>query len=81
MNKACQIFTSIPLHFRPKGLLSFEHGNNQLSPFLFYIIWMVALRKFDASKFYPDLKNSYVLVILGHRKETSIHVNDVKTYL
>lgn len=69
------MFTSVPLYFRPKGLLSFQHCNNKLSPFFFYIIWMIALRKFDASKFYPDLKKSYIFVILSLQKGTSMYFN------
>lgn len=75
INQSCQTFISIPLHFRPKSLLSFQHGNNKLSPFFFYIVWMITLRKFDASKFYPDLKNSDIFVNLSHQKRTFIYFN------
>lgn len=49
---------SLPLHLRSERLLPLEHGNDELAPLLFNVIWVITLKEFDASKLYPNLKET-----------------------
>ena len=62
-----------PFHFGTKSLLPLEHGNDELSPLLFYVIGMITLKEFDASKFYPNLEKTTTKKLMWSK--------DVKNYV
>jgi len=47
-----------PFNFGTKSLLPLQHGDDELSPFLFYVVWVITLKEFDASKLYPNLEKT-----------------------
>lgn len=49
---------SLPLHLWSERLLPLKHGNDELAPLLFNVIWVITLKEFDPSKLYPNLKET-----------------------
>ena len=47
-----------PFDFGAESLLPLQHGDDELSPLLFYVVWVIALKEFDASKLYPNLEKT-----------------------
>ena len=47
-----------PFNFGTKSLLPLQHGDDELSPLFFYVIWVITLKEFDASKLYPNLEKT-----------------------
>lgn len=54
--------SGLPFYFRTKCLLSLKHGNDELSPFFFNVVWMITLEKSDTAKFYPNLEGKKKLM-------------------
>ena len=50
--------TPQPFDFGAESLLPLQHGDDELSPLLFYVVWVIALKEFDASKLYPNLEKT-----------------------
>lgn len=48
----------IPFHLWPQALLSFKHGNDQFTPFLLHIIWMMTRGQLNTSKLDPHLSDT-----------------------
>jgi hypothetical protein len=70
----------LPFYFWTKSLLSLEHGNNELSPLSLYVIWMITLKQFDASKFYPNLEESKKKKDQDEAKKTEQQKKNPKDY-
>lgn len=49
---------SLPLDLGSERLLPLQHGDDELAPLFLNVVWMITLKEFDASKLYPDLKET-----------------------
>lgn len=50
--------TALPLHLWTERLLPLKHGDDEFTPLLLYVVWMITLKELDASKLYPNLKET-----------------------
>lgn len=49
---------SLPLHLGTERLLPLEHGDDEFTPLLLYVIWVITLEELDAAELYPYLKET-----------------------